>query len=236
MDIATPIPSTQISLFEQLPGCWGCKDKDSKFVYVNKNYADLIGIDSQDALIGKTICELSPELARYAENFNYQDERVIKTKRQIRILNVHPYADGSWQAHIVTKVPWYDEAGNVLGVIFNWESIDESALLDIGAWICKLAGTNVKAKDRSRDVAAKGLLSKRESEVLFLHLYGKKPQFIAQMLGVSVKTIENHFANLRIKLGAESKTELVDKALELGIGSRIPKSLLKQQFSLIIEE
>ncbi|MDD1781218.1 helix-turn-helix transcriptional regulator [Enterovibrio sp. ZSDZ35] len=235
MNNATPIPPTQISIFEQLPGCWGCKDKDSKFVYVNKNYVDLIGLDSPDALIGKTASELSPELAKYADNFSHQDKCVIKNQRKIRVLNVHPYSDGSWQAHIVTKVPWYDEAGDVLGVIFNWESVDESALLDIGPWICKLAGANVQTKSRSHPPNTKALLSKRESEVLFLHLYGKKPQFIAHMLGVSVKTIENHFANLRIKLGANSKTELVDKALELGIGSKIPKTLLKQQFSLIIE-
>ncbi|PKF49044.1 helix-turn-helix transcriptional regulator [Enterovibrio nigricans] len=236
MNNVTPIPTTQISLFEQLPGCWGCKDIDSKFVYVNKNYADLLGIDSQDTLIGKTVSELSPDLAKYADNFSHQDKRVIKTKRKIRILNVHPYSNGSWQAHIVTKVPWYNESGDILGVIFNWESVDESALLDIGAWICKLAGTNTHTEARPPSTPSKGLLSKRESEVLFLHLYGKKPQFIAQLLGVSVKTIENHFANLRIKLGANSKTELVDKALELGIGSRIPQTLLKQQFSLIIEE
>ncbi len=32
------------SLFDQMPGCWGCKDKNSVFMYANKEYAKIIGV------------------------------------------------------------------------------------------------------------------------------------------------------------------------------------------------
>jgi hypothetical protein len=33
------------SIFDHMPGCWGCKNKDSIFMYANKTYASIVGID-----------------------------------------------------------------------------------------------------------------------------------------------------------------------------------------------
>lgn len=54
-----PVNTIEQSLLRQLPGCWGCKDKDSVFRYVNQEYAELIGYDSPEACIGKTDFEMA---------------------------------------------------------------------------------------------------------------------------------------------------------------------------------
>ncbi|AMG28913.1 helix-turn-helix transcriptional regulator [Grimontia hollisae] len=230
------LPPILISLFEQLPGCWGCKDTESRFVYLNYAYAKLLGAKTPEELIGKSDEHMPGKLAEYAIQFRQQDKRVMDSGRYMRVLNIHPYPDGRWQAHVFTKVPWYGEKGEVLGTIFHGQPLDQNPMLEVGQWICKAAGTFSAMPFITDGEKGEISLSPRESEVLFFHLFGKKPQFIAHALGVSVKTIENHFANLRIKLGAATKTELVDKALESGVGCKIPASLLKQQLTLILSD
>ena len=58
-----------ISLFEQLPGCWGCKDTQSRFVHVNHAYVRLIGARTPDELIGKSDDQLPGAIAEHAKAF-----------------------------------------------------------------------------------------------------------------------------------------------------------------------
>ena len=71
-------------------------------------------------------------------------------------------------------------------------------------------GTNAAMRKKSR-------LSNREREVLQAVAEGYSTKQIAEMLQVSVKTIEAHRANLMKKLDARSAVELTRCAFELGI-------------------
>lgn len=71
-------------------------------------------------------------------------------------------------------------------------------------------GSSASAKKKSR-------LSNREREVLQAVAEGFSTKQIAEMLDVSVKTIEAHRANLMKKLDARSAVELTRCAFELGI-------------------
>ncbi|HSN55358.1 MAG TPA: response regulator transcription factor [Candidatus Sulfomarinibacteraceae bacterium] len=57
-------------------------------------------------------------------------------------------------------------------------------------------------------------LTRRELEVLRLLVRGNTNRQIAELLGLSVRTVENHRANLMGKLGLVSRVELVDYAEE----------------------
>ncbi|NCO45277.1 MAG: helix-turn-helix transcriptional regulator, partial [Vibrio sp.] len=48
------LSAEQISLFQQLPGYWGCKDLNSVFVYANNAYGKLIGVSDAKQCIGLT--------------------------------------------------------------------------------------------------------------------------------------------------------------------------------------
>jgi len=67
-----------------------------------------------------------------------------------------------------------------------------------------------------------GLLTQREREVLELIIVGKLNKQIADVLGISIKTVEVHRARVMEKMGAHSLAELVQHvvALEPGASTR----------------
>jgi len=58
-------------------------------------------------------------------------------------------------------------------------------------------------------------LTDREREVLLLIGQGKTPPQIAQELGLSIKTVATHRSKIKEKLGLESSTELIRRAMQL---------------------
>jgi len=61
------------------------------------------------------------------------------------------------------------------------------------------------------------VLSPREQEVLRLLAYGHTNQQIADMVGLSVKTVESYKARIMEKLGLQGRAALVRYALDKGI-------------------
>lgn len=55
--------------------------------------------------------------------------------------------------------------------------------------------------------------TKRESECLFLLARGATIKRMAQILGLSPRTVEMHVNNLKHKLGVSYKSDLVQKAI-----------------------
>lgn len=65
-----------------------------------------------------------------------------------------------------------------------------------------------------------GVLTQREREILQLIAEGNSSGQIASSLKLSIKTIEGHRANLKRKLNASSRVELVHYAIRHSIGAR----------------
>jgi DNA-binding CsgD family transcriptional regulator len=227
-----------LHIFNQLPGCWGCKDKDSVYVHANTEFSKIIGVDHHLNCVGLTDFDIPSPPVEYAESFQEQDNLVITTGNRIRVIDIHPYSDGNWRAHLFTKTPWKNQQGEIVGTIFSGIELKDTAILEVGHWICRATGLNKKEQASfNLNIHNQPIsLNTRESEVLFLLLYGKKPQYIARVLEISVKTVENYELHLREKFNANSKNELQDLALDLGFGSHIPESMLKRQLSAILKE
>ena len=237
LSVITNSATIPLHLLDQLPGCWGCKDLHSRYVYVNQEYAQLIGFNNANECLNMTDDEQPGERRKFAKIFQEQDQYVISSKKRLRVLNIHPDLKQGWRAHLFTKSPWLDDEGNVKGVIFSGFELQNTAILEVGHWICRAAELNIKETIISSEKVKNTIkLNTRESEVLFLLLYGKKPQDMANTLHLSVKTIDNYVFKLREKFNAKSKRALIDLALEQGYASHIPNSLMKQPISIILKE
>ncbi|SMY38179.1 MULTISPECIES: PAS domain-containing protein [Photobacterium] len=232
-----PIKTQMIlDAFNQLPGWWGFKNKDSVYMYANTEFSKMMGLEHHLDCIGRTDFDMPSPTSHCASIFREQDLQAMRTEKVVRTLDIHPYYDGSWRVHLCTKVAWRDQNNEIIGILFSGIELKDTAILKAGHWLCRstemplIKKSYLNLTSKNSDI----YLNTRESEVLFLTLYGKKPQSIAKNLNVSVKTVETYILKLREKFNANSKIELIDLALDLGFGSNIPESLLKKQLSIIL--
>ena len=58
-------------------------------------------------------------------------------------------------------------------------------------------------------------LTKRESEILFWITQGKSDEVIARLCGISPRTVHKHVQNIYIKLGVETRTAAMLRAMEI---------------------
>jgi pimeloyl-ACP methyl ester carboxylesterase/DNA-binding CsgD family transcriptional regulator len=77
--------------------------------------------------------------------------------------------------------------------------------------------TGQKSRPRRRANIGADSLSRREREVAVLASQGETAQAIADQLFMSKRTVESHLVSIYAKLGVGAKTELIRRAVELGI-------------------
>ena len=89
----------------------------------------------------------------------------------------------------------------------------------LGVWIGRrLTGRNADEDFRKNDAAISSLgITAREYETLELLAAGHSNKEIARVLGVSPNTVKTHLARLYEKLGAERRTQAVQKARSLAL-------------------
>jgi len=100
------------------------KDSDSKFVRINKATAEKFGLNTPEEAIGKTDFDIfSEEHARQA----FKDEQIIM-KTGNPIINMEEketYEDKDDRWASTSKIPWYDENNNIIGVFGITRDITE---------------------------------------------------------------------------------------------------------------
>lgn len=97
---------------------------------------------------------------------------------------------------------------------FLQKPFSDQALLD--SISAAMKGHAALVADRQRTLQTKQALSSltaREWEVLKLLRRGKSSKVIASDLGISVRTVEGHRANIMAKLGVRTLAQMVDKLL-----------------------
>lgn len=113
--------------------------------------------------------------------------------------------DGDWEWYLSSaKVFMFDDYGSPFLCITTANPIDE--LKSITYKIERL----LEEKEMMRNQLTKyGLLTKREKEIVKLLVSGKKSSEIAEMLFVSVATVEQHRKNIKRKIGIKNLPEMV---------------------------
>ena len=101
------------SLLSKIPDLIYFKDKESRFVEISKSKAEQVGLVKEE-VIGKTDFDYFTK--EHAEAAYRDEQRIMETGKPI--LNkiekeTHPDGRITWTS--TTKLPWYDENGNIIG-------------------------------------------------------------------------------------------------------------------------
>jgi AraC-like DNA-binding protein len=129
IDMESPM-EFQRDFFRQNPGAWSVlelfdslpnaffysKDRESRFVRVNRAFLQSHGVESEDQIVGKTDRDFSPPV--FAEAYIAEDRRVMAGRRpiagQLWLVFHHPGLRPHWYSS--TKVPMFNPDGEVIGI------------------------------------------------------------------------------------------------------------------------
>ena len=91
------------------------KDKDLKFIKINKKTAEAFGLDNPDDAIGKTDVDFFPNST---EQIQEKETKIMETGiPQINEFEKLIFADGKTHWVLTSKVPFYDENQNLAGIV-----------------------------------------------------------------------------------------------------------------------
>jgi len=209
------------------------KDEQCVFQYVNTAYCHLIGLHQPLEIIGGTAYDLPCGAAASAGMFEEQDRHVMSSGKELKVLNIHPFADGEWRVQLNTKKPWFDENKNISGMLCEGIDITNAYTMAVSTQLAKFTGQRQNSYAMTDEDGAVSL-SPRESEVLFLILRGKTAKLAATVLGLSYRTVQHHIESLKTKLDVDSKIDLIDAAIARGYMSQLPISMFTKQLSIVL--
>lgn len=218
------IGSAQLNnAFESFPGSVFCKDKNGKYLEVNAVQIYIFGCASADDILGKNDCDFTNMDS--AQSWNKNDNDVIysgKPKTIIEHLHNGPFEKQA-MPFLSHKFPLKNKSNKIIGIF------GMSFLLDnVKAKQNWLTESGFQAKSKYLEFLnaielhnyqitgnyGNVQLSKREMQCLFWCAKDKTAKKIADILGLSPRTIESYLITLKNKLNCSSKYELINIALK----------------------
>src|SRR3990167_10125960 len=112
-------------LINYLPHAVFWKDQNLIFAGCNKQFANHFGYESPADIIGKTDYDL-PFPSSFANQYRIDDLEVLSTgKPKINYEEMQIQSDGSLKTVLVSKVPFCDQQGTIIGVLGIYTDITE---------------------------------------------------------------------------------------------------------------
>lgn len=195
-------------------------DTQSIISDINENTVISCGFESTKSTIGKTV---SIAAKKETAEFEFAHDREVMSFNRtiIKEENYLKKEDDSHSTFLNIKFPWYNQQNKLIGVFGIAFSLDSNS---IGNLLISLLNTGLLGSSPTIENFTTNLLpgtqigsvylSKRASEILQLLIQGKTAKEIAIILNLSYRTIEYYIANLKRKLGVNTKSQLIEKVLQ----------------------
>jgi DNA-binding CsgD family transcriptional regulator len=209
-----------------LPLCILIKNNSFQFVAANQKACELTGFKTPNDMIGLTDAELNCPAAELYEEIQQQDRSVLEGSDQF-FLDIGYYADTEDLKILYTsKRKMIDEKSHTHLII-------STTILPITT-INNVLFNLIHSANKKYEVHSYQLknemghhkLTNKQAECLFYLLRGKSNKEIAHILKRSPRTIEDHIALLRDKFNCLNKSQLIEKAFQMGFAQVLPPSLI----------
>lgn len=167
------------ALFDSVPGVfYFVKDAKSRFMGGSRSFAQSMGVDSIEGIIGKTDYDFSPDFL--ADAFFEDDQRVLTEAQPVfDKIELVPSADGSLDWLCTTKVPLFSADGSVAGLAGVARIIRDSDAVYADHpemhQIVDFVRGNYRNKISVSDMARVGGISVSSQERLFRKTFGLTP-------------------------------------------------------------
>jgi len=194
--------------------------KSGKYLFSNELSATLVGVASAEQMVGLTVRDLNFSLSQspwgdaLAEKIIQMDRHVREKKTAINDTAAFLKPNGILIVETVTKFPMLGASGNLVGIAtVNQElthRLSHHLLFDLYKNTC---GKKLATRKFLRHVGVESWFFKPPTEaellVLIERAAGKVDKEIARAQGISTRTIETHFVNLRSKLKGDALSNIL---------------------------
>lgn len=197
------------------------KDKNFRYLYCNENYARAAGLDSPGEIIGKSDDQMP--WRKQADFFREGDQDVFDGKIRVNVPEVEIMVDKVADI-LVTESKLLDKSDRFIGIVGSYIDITGNRLE-------KKEGHFDANTERYYlgDTFNNAYLTWREVEVFKKTLLGYSARQTAEVLKLSPKTIESHIDNIKLKLQASTKGDIIATAIQFGLTQIIYLQCQKKQ-------
>lgn len=194
--------------------------ESGKYIFSNTANTNLMGFSSPNLVEGLTVRDLNFSRLQQGNAWAERIQRMdyLCKEKMCAVEDTHEYLNesGVFSYKITTKLPLIGIRGNVFGVVTLSQDLTHrlSHRSLYGAYK-NIYGKKIAAEKFLHHVEIESWFHAPPTEAELLALIertaGKVDQDIARTHGVSKRTIETHFANLRTKLKGETLHEIISR-------------------------
>lgn len=233
-----------MSLYEQMiqqfDGLVTLTNRDHKCEFTNNTTAKLFGFKDVASMNGTGPFEMRCPAVESANEFIKQFNYVFDSGESISVFDVHQYADGQQRVYITKKSPIMAPGSQRVTHVMTVCSEVSSQL--IGQIFSRLKKQNSYFDgDFKNNVSYyvdffpnKGRLSKRELECLYYLAQGKSAKEVGASMKISARTAQSYLDNIKDKLNVNSRSELVQYAINIGIFHYLPPTIFSQELTIVL--
>lgn len=179
-----------------------CNEHLQKFMQKSQSVSNMLGMNDHELL------------GDYAELIIPNDKWVLSNKKELTIVENGFNENGKPATYLSKKIPIFNDKNDLLGIL--------------GMSIDVTNPENRKTQENIIDELSKKLicktpslirLSKQQAQCLYYTLHGKSAKSIAAIMQLSQRTVEEYIEIIKKKLNCAKKSELMSRAIELGLVS-----------------
>ncbi|MBS9438357.1 LuxR family transcriptional regulator [Photorhabdus noenieputensis] len=181
---------------------WGARDHQSRFIYANPAFYQLLNLPEDFDIIGLSMGELPSPIAEYAEELHRQDQKTIQTVQRVTSLETHQFGENNVkQTYICDKFPLFDENNDCIGIFFHMYKTQD---FSVSYYYDKTTPATLVF------MPPNDILTQTEWEILFLILRSLDEESISEELMITTEDVVNHIQSIYHKFNLSPHIELAD--------------------------
>lgn len=213
------------------------KDLEGKFRLSNNMTSEALGFKDCREMLNLEITDHSMRCgaSELANLFDYQDAFAMSNKKRVKNVAI-AYFNGGYKVLLGHKTPILNSKSECTGLLTA--SFDATSATSVLPWIMLAKKdketefgeqyTYLIAEDEDYCVNDRlEKFTKKQALCSFLLMRGKTAKEIASIMSISKRTAEAYINAIKEKLDCSSKSDIIDRMIEVGAHRVIPQSAIE---------
>ena len=222
------------NILKQNQGLYFAKDCQSVYYGASQFFVLLAGLDKCAKIEGKHDIDLP--WANSTETLLLHDKYVVTQNTAWCGYESGKISSCSDKIYaLISKMPMIGHNGAVIGVFGMMLAVSQKADFSL---LTQLNQEKDNNKQNYSFVTPPILQSLTQRELIcwFFITHGKSLKQIAQVMRISLRTVEFHLMNIKNKLNVKFKTDLIDHAFSYGLLQFIPPIIRNEYYIQLLQE